>query len=580
MQLGYDISRAGDPLALVTITGRAPVNDPANLLPPVLEAQGTTADLGGSVPGAVGPLARGYWIAAASRDAGWHPGPVSKPCHCVVAQAGDDNTITADVKFWDPDGTGYFVFVGTSSNRLVSAASDAGYDGAPASITVDAIPEATWGAPDGEFDRLIARPSICEHAGVFGAVLTGVGTRTLTITGAGWNAGWWVGYDCMVAAKADLSPVGVLNFRVASNTADTLTIETTSPDPAALGVAAGDVLVMLSKPTVAGLVLSDARWENTLSNAGLGLTVDEEAWRILRVIAGPGRGYRYKIRSNTATAITIDGPWVIAPDSTSRYVIEAPDKLAEIATQPIANADQTAAVVINLPVANFAGQTLCIEMVTVDGGGAESAPQKNPVRVLYVPGAQGTRTTAGNDTQRATDGTLLADTSGGAATLQLLPSTAVQNQFLLLRNTSSAHAATAHTATGYTFPDGSTDWVLPGGTDAVLLMFPDSGSVVVPIGGGGGGGVGGGAVATHLVLTVATTTVNSPGVPADGDGWAVRIDQDATGGRAVIWGTDVMLGPLIDATTNSDPSTMCIMKFTGFGGKWYCGVAVLGVAIV
>jgi Putative phage tail protein len=416
MQLGYDTSRSGEPEPVITITGKKPVNDPANLLPPVLAAQGTTANTGGTVAGS----GRVYWIAAASRDADGRPGPVSKPCQCVVAQTGDTNTITAAVSFWDPAGSGYFVFVGRASNRLM-AVNDAGFSGTPSSLTLTSIPEATWGAPDGEFDKLIARPSICEHEGVFGAVLSGVGTRTLTIAGAGWTTNWWAGYDCTIIAKDDLSAVAELNFRVASNTADTLTIASTSPDPAAEGVVAMDVLVMMSLPTVSGLRLTDARWLNTLSNSGLGLAPGEEVGRILRFVKGPGRGYRYLIVANGTDWVEVQGPWVVTPDSTSRYIIEDAAVLGDqVVSQALANSDPQAEISLDLPVRNYTRASLTIEMVTVDGGGAESAANWNPVRMIYVPGAGGTTELATDATMRITDGTVVYNTSGatgGSTTL-------------------------------------------------------------------------------------------------------------------------------------------------------------------
>lgn len=93
-------------------------------------------------------------------------------------------------------------------------------------------------------------------------------------------------------------------------------------------------------------------------------------------------------------------------------------------------------------------------------------------------------------------------------------------------------------------------------------------------------GVAGSNYNTHLILTTASTTVNSPGVPLNGSIWTVRIDQDATGGRVVIWGTNVLLGPQIDVTNNSLASTMCLMTFIGYSTKWYCVSSMLGDAIV
>jgi hypothetical protein len=435
----------------------------------------------------------------------------------------------------------------------------------------------------------MARPKLVWHGGVFGAALSGVGSvgaRTLTIAGAAWTTNQWAGCDCVVVAKADLSEVTLMDYRVASNTATVLTIASTSPDPAVASVAPGDVLLMLSKPTVAGLTVTDANWQNSLENGGLGLTPHQERGRVLRIVWGTGRGYRYAVADNTATSITIVGPWIVAPDSTSRYVIEdaadLPDRAQWTATP---NADPAAGVELDLPVANYAGETLLVEVVALDAKGVESAPQNNPVRMVYVPGAGGTRTVAANATQSLIDGVMLHNTAAGSQSLQLLASTAVRNRTLLVRKASGdTNAVTIHCATGDTFPDGSTTITLATADDAVLLKFPGSGNVVIPIGGSGSGlsgGSSGSTYTTHPAPLTAAYTLNSPGTPADGDTWAVRLDQDATGGRAVTAGANVMLLPQIDSTVNADGGTFCLLTFTGWGGKWYCGGnPILGRKIV
>jgi hypothetical protein len=410
LQLEYQTLGNGAPQPAALITGKRPVNEPQELMPPVLASQGTTASTGGTVPGNAGS-APVYYIAVASRLNGM-PGPISAPCEIAVAQAGNTNTITAAVRFWDAASSGHFIFAGRHPMRLTSL-NDAGYTGNPSTVTVTAIPEATWGSPDTEFDVLEIRPKIVWHAGVWGNDIDGIATRAITIGGAAWTTNQWAGYDCMVSSKADLSALPLLHYRVASNTATVLTIHASSPDPNAAGVSIGDVLVMLSKPSVSSLTLTDSLWMNTLSNAGAGLTTNEEKGRILRIIAGTGRGYKYTIASNTATAVTITGAWVVTPDSTSRYIIEDAGPLAGIESTPQGNADPQATMELSLPVANYAGKVLLFEAVTMDGGGNESSPFLSPLRMIYVPGAQGTRiiaaSTAGG--MLATDRTLKFDTS-------------------------------------------------------------------------------------------------------------------------------------------------------------------------
>jgi hypothetical protein len=86
------------------------------------------------------------------------------------------------------------------------------------------------------------------------------------------------------------------------------------------------------------------------------------------------------------------------------------------------------------------------------------------------------------------------------------------------------------------------------------------------------------ATVTTIHTLTADATIDSPGPPADGSFWILRIEQDATGGWGVTWGADVLGGPTIDATVNSAPLTMCVLMFAGIGGKWSL-FGTLGVPI-
>ena len=87
-------------------------------------------------------------------------------------------------------------------------------------------------------------------------------------------------------------------------------------------------------------------------------------------------------------------------------------------------------------------------------------------------------------------------------------------------------------------------------------------------------------IETHVVLSVASTTINSPATPSGSSIWVLRLDQDTTGGRIVAWGANVTGGPKINATVNSSPNTMCIITFAWYAPNWcVCAVPILGVVI-
>lgn len=116
-----------------------------------------------------------------------------------------------------------------------------------------------------------------------------------------------------------------------------------------------------------------------------GLSDDEAKGKLLRVIAGTGRGHVYKIASNTATAITIEGDWITTPDSTTRYITEEPDWFRVVDTTPanIKDFPPTEIPRVNLSLQGYSRRTLLIALIPVDGGGNESPESACQVRDWY-----------------------------------------------------------------------------------------------------------------------------------------------------------------------------------------------------
>lgn len=378
----HETAADGTSLARLIVTGALPVNTFAPLQAPVVARQGTTASSGGTIAG-------GGWVyyhAACAVDADGLLSPPSLLCETVVTAVGSANTVTMGVTQW-PDGTvGYVTYGGRSPNRLTKQTATSG---TPSSITFTAYNECDRGMPDSEFDRLLFRVKRMVHSGVFGIQVTGVTSTTITVTDSAWTVNQWAGYDCSILAKNNgIGDLPFLNFRVSSNTADTLTL---AQNPAAAGVGVGDVIVMRSKPTVGsdagGNFLSDANWVN--SYAASGLTVDAEVGNVLRIISGLGRGDTYRIASNTATQVYIDGDWIHTPNGDSRYVIEEPDWKVLQYSDTITNSDQDAELNFSVGVENYERSTLLVQVLGVDGGGNESIEGISPIREIYVFGSTG-----------------------------------------------------------------------------------------------------------------------------------------------------------------------------------------------
>lgn len=368
----------GTNLVKIQLSGVLPVNMLAELPPPVVGRQGTTATGSGTFPGGGWT----YYAVVCAKDADGRLSAHSTLCQVVVTAANSVNNITIPVLDWPAGVAGYAVYVGNTPHLLTKHVDTTG---TPSSITVSNWRERFYGVPDQEFDRLRLKLKRVKHSGVWGAAITGVATGSLTIAGSGFTTNQYAGRDCSILGRANGTVMLIDNFRVVSNTADTLTV---TPDPALWGLEPGDALVMRSTPTIGadggGNFISDALWANSISGAGL--EVDGLVGMRLRIIAGPGRGHGYRIASNTATKIYIDGEWIQTPTGDSRYIVEEMDWQITQTSDSIDNSNEFAEFTAIIEAANYKQQTVLVEAATVDGGGAESLSSLNPFRELYIYG--------------------------------------------------------------------------------------------------------------------------------------------------------------------------------------------------
>ncbi len=436
----------GNAIPKLRVQGFLPANQFAAISAPLLARQGTTASSGGTITGASGipgGTRRLYAVVSGKDSAGKLTRP-SEPCFVDITASGNTNTATIPIVSWDSATDGYAVYAGWALDGMVRQVEGSGK---PTSVTLTSLTEGGPGIPDEAFQKILVRLKRIEHAGVFGQELSSVGTNALTILSAGWTSNEWAGYDCSVVAVDEASPQPIANFRVSSNTADTLTV---TPDPSTIpGLGVFDVLVMRSQPSVSGLALTDTKWANSL--AGAGLTVDEEKGRVVRFIAGPGAGESYLIASNTADSITVFGPWITTPTSASRYIIEQAAWLPETADSlPISNADPGQLIDLIVPANNYRGAQLRVQAFAVDADGNESTDAASPWREIYLFGHHpGIKGITDNYTVEIADHTLLADTTDRAFSIFLLPTAVFRGRTLTIKKISDdTNEVTIVAATG------------------------------------------------------------------------------------------------------------------------------------
>jgi hypothetical protein len=163
------------------------------------------------------------------------------------------------------------------------------------------------------------------------STITTLVDASLGVDRAAWTTDQWKDYWVYIYSGTGAGQIR----RIASNTSNTLTWVTSGTAPTAT-----------SRYFIIGFDAGTAT-----SGASTTITDSTKAWDVnrwrnysVRIMAGTGAGQIRPIASNTATAITVVGTWVTAPDSTSVYTIQGdPEKiylqLGGITGFPIHNID-------------------------------------------------------------------------------------------------------------------------------------------------------------------------------------------------------------------------------------------------
>jgi hypothetical protein len=162
-------------------------------------------------------------------------------------------------------------------------------------------------------------------------------------------------------------------------------------DPVAAGVLPEDVFTVCflgSDNSANPYVIGDPGLANAQSGH-VGETPNDpnRIGRMVRVIKGLSRGMSAKIVSNTATDYTLDQPVPI--DATSVWIVCDPgwNYSKDIVVN---NADPEQTTLSEIEINNYYGLPLLIEGVTIDNEGVIIDDADAPVRMLFIPGVQGT----------------------------------------------------------------------------------------------------------------------------------------------------------------------------------------------
>lgn len=402
---GYD--GQGNLLTSAQVAGCLPVNQfvPECGAPDTKKGNVSWASTGGAIPGGTTLFVQ---VCGAVFDTTQTP-PVlqqySPPSEILVLKVPvgtDTNALTINNIKWPPVAAlnGWVLFASTAEDLI--SAQLWNQEAPPNSITFNGpIARQTFAVPDFDVTILRLRAQVLIHGGVLGGHVDSMtsGTAPFTIVCHDnidlTRKDSWAGRVLAIIGRQQGDGIGPWqHFNITFWNAQTGTY-TLDRDPVAAGVQVGDFFAVCTKG-VDNSANPYVVTEQGMNNAGnvpphTGETPNDpnRIGRYIRVIKGTSRGKSAKILSNTATTYTVDQP--LPMDATSVWVLTDP-KWGYSQDVVLNNADPAKTTLSEIEINNYNRLSLFIEGVTIDSEGTIIDDADAPVRMLYIPGVQGTAT--------------------------------------------------------------------------------------------------------------------------------------------------------------------------------------------
>jgi hypothetical protein len=306
----------------------------------------------------------------------------------------------SDIK-WPPVAAlnGWVLFANTIEDLICGQASDLGL---PDSITFTGpIARQTYAVPDYDLNILRLRAQVLIHGGVLGGEVdsmttspnTIVSSETIDLTGQDNLQGRVL---AMIGRQQGDGIAPFAHFNITAH--DSLTgAFTLDRDPVAAGVLVDDffaVCTLGNDNSANPYVVTDTGMSNAMNippHTGEAINDPNRIGRMIRIIKGMNRGKSAKIVSNNATDYTVDQP--LPMDATSVWVLTDPgwNYAKDVVLN---NADPAQTTQSAIEINNYKELSLFIEGVTIDNEGTIIDDADACVRMLYIPGVQGTTTMA------------------------------------------------------------------------------------------------------------------------------------------------------------------------------------------
>jgi hypothetical protein len=313
----------------------------------------------------------------------------------------DTNSLTLINIVW-PSVTGlngWVFFAATSEDLICGLQSGASLT---SSITFTSpLARQTFSVPDFDINILRLRAQVLIHGGVLGAPVDSMTSSPNTIvsieTSDATGKDNWQGRVLAIIGRQQgdgTAPFAHFNITAWDAATGTYTLDR---DPVAAGVLPNDVFVVCflgadnsANPYVVGDPgLSNSN--NPTPFTGEAVNDPNRIGRMVRVIKGLSRGLSAKIVSNDATSYTLDQPLPI--DATSVWIVCDPgwNYHKDVVVN---NADPSKATQSAIEINNYNRLALLIEGVTIDNEGGIVDDANACVRMLFIPGVQGTTNVA------------------------------------------------------------------------------------------------------------------------------------------------------------------------------------------
>jgi hypothetical protein len=392
----------GSLLTSAVVAGCLPVNQfVPNCGPPdVKKGNITWSATGGALPGGTTLYVQ---ICAAMVDTAPSPAVVtqySPPSQVLVLQVPigtDTNALTINDIVWPPvTGLNGWTLFASTDEDLISG--QFGGLGLPASITFDGpVARQTYQVPDYDVNILRLRAQVLIHGGVIGAGVDSLAASPPTIVSSATvdltRRDNWANRALAIIGRQQGDGIAPWqHFNIVEFQAQ-LGRFTLDRDPIAAGVEVGDIFTVCTRGidnSANPYVITEPGMSNA-SNGHQGETPNDpnRIGRMIRVIKGTSRGMSAKIVSNTAISYTVDQPLPI--DATSVWVLCDPgwDYSKDVVVN---NADPAQTTQSAIEINNYSDLALLVEGVTIDSEGVIVDDSDACVRMLYIPGVQGTTT--------------------------------------------------------------------------------------------------------------------------------------------------------------------------------------------